>query len=70
MKAKITYIGDTENKFYFVECREDCRDETDKSAYDEFVKIRQTIAIGHVIVSKHPDDFDPLYPPRWGIARY
>lgn len=70
MKAKITNLGDENNKTYYVECREDCRDDTDKSAYDEFVKSGQTITMGKVIVSKHPADFDPLYPPRWGTARY
>jgi len=56
MKAKITHLGDenSETYSYCVECREDCRDDTDKSAYDEFVKSGQTITMGKVIVSKHP----------------
>jgi hypothetical protein len=71
MKAKITILGREDDEIYYVKCREDCRDDTDKSAYDEFVKSGgETITMGKVIVSKHPADFSPLYPPRWGIARY
>jgi len=70
MKAKITILGREDDEIYYVKCREDCRDDIDRSAYDEFVKSGETITMGKVIVSTHPADFGSFYPPRWGIARY
>ena len=42
-----TEIGRTE---YIVTCREECRDNTDRSAYDMAVMLGQTITMGTVIV--------------------
>ena len=52
MRAKITILGNEDNEYYYVECREDCRDETDRSAYDAFVESGETITMGKVIVSE------------------
>jgi hypothetical protein len=35
---------------YTVTCREECRDDTDRSAYDMAVMLGQTITMGSVIV--------------------
>lgn len=55
MKAKITYMWG-EWPTYLVMCREDCRDEVDRSAYDELVRSgRLTLQMGKVCVEKSAD---------------
>lgn len=69
MKAKITHMwGDW--PVYYVNSRDEVRDDADRCAYDAFVIVGQTIQQGKILVEKHPDNHRSLYPPRWGKARF
>ena len=55
MKAKITYMWDAWPTYY-AECREDCKDAVDRSAYDEFVRSSgRVVQMGKVCVEKLPN---------------
>lgn len=56
MKAKITYMWGTWHT-YDVACREDCADEVDRSAYDEFVRSGgRAVQMGKICVEGTPPD--------------
>jgi len=51
MKARITYmVGNWTS--YIVSSREECRDNTDASAYDELVRDGRTVQMGKVCVER------------------
>jgi len=47
--ARITFMGDGWPT-YRVSCAEDCHDDTDRSAYEEAVRVQDTVAMGKVCV--------------------
>lgn len=52
MRAKITYMWGKWH-CYFVSAREECKDDTDRSAYDEFVRSGgQVVQMGKVCVER------------------
>ena len=55
MRAKIHHTWDS-SYTYVVHCREDCKDEVDRSAYDEYVKSGRMITMGKVICEPYPPE--------------
>ena len=49
-KARIYHVDGKNNPSYCVNSEKDCKDNTDKSAYREYLRCHEIITMGHVIV--------------------